>query len=361
MNLHEPSTVALSVCLINHNGERYLHETLKSIHEIRAEFGEIIIVDNASEDRSLELFEDYFPAGKVIRLEENLGPAVARNAGFSQASYSRVLFLDNDVRLNKYCIDRLTHALDENTRATVAIPRVFYNSNEGLIQYDGAECHFIGLMALHNVDEPASSASQAIRPVGSLATTCFLMDRQLWSFGPPFDESFFFNYEDHDFGVRLRCLGQEILSVPTAHCYHGEGTLGLSIRPGRSYSSTRVYCLIRNRWQIIIKNYQLRTLVVLAPALLVYEVCQLIGLSGKGWFREWWRALVWMTRNFRVVLGKRRFVQGARTTQDVEILQDCPLPFRSEFANSAIERQAIRILDRSLAAYWWFAKRLLAA
>lgn len=359
MIVHDPNFVCLSVCLINYNGGRYLHETLKSIHEIKAEFGEIIIVDNASEDSSLELFQGYFPVGKVIRFEENLGPAVARNAGFSQASHDRILFLDNDVRLGRHCVDQLTRALDENTGATVAIPRVFYGGNDRLIQYDGAECHFLGLMTLHNVDRPASGASHAMRRVGSLATSCFLMDRRRWSFGPPFDESFFFNYEDHDFGVRLRCLGQEILSVPSAHCYHGEGTPGLSLRPGGSYSSARIYYLVRNRWQLVLKSYQLRTLLVLAPALIFYELCQFVGLSYKGWFREWWRAVVWMVRNLGVVLSKRRLVQGSRRNRDVEFLRDGPLPFHKGFANSPIQRHAIRFLGRLLAAYWWLAKRLL--
>jgi hypothetical protein len=66
----------------------------------------------------------------------------------------------------------------------------------------------------------------------------------------------------------MRAMGAEILSVPKALCYHGDGTAGLSIRQVGSYSSMRVLCLIRNRWQLILKNYSLRALIVLSPLFL---------------------------------------------------------------------------------------------
>ena len=61
--------------------------------------------------------------------------------------------------------------------------------------------------------------------------------------------------EDHDFGVRLRGLGNDILAVPEAHVLHGDGADGLSLRKLGKYSSLRVYCLIRNRWLFILKHY----------------------------------------------------------------------------------------------------------
>jgi GT2 family glycosyltransferase len=71
-------------------------------------------------------------------------------------------------------------------------------------------------------------------------------DRRLPS-GVTFDESFFDMFEDHDFGVRTPSSGADILSVPAAHSYHGQGTEGLSIRQLGTYSSRRAYYLIRNR------------------------------------------------------------------------------------------------------------------
>ena len=66
-----------SLCVINYNGLRYLHDTLAAARVNSAEFHEIIVFDNASDDGSPELAEREFPEVRVVRLGENRGPAPA--------------------------------------------------------------------------------------------------------------------------------------------------------------------------------------------------------------------------------------------------------------------------------------------
>ena len=68
-----------------------------------AQVSEIIFVDNASSDKSLEIVKEHFSAARVIQLPDNRGPGAARNAGFRAASNNLILFLDNDV----YFLDKL--------------------------------------------------------------------------------------------------------------------------------------------------------------------------------------------------------------------------------------------------------------
>ena len=186
------SSARLSICIVNYNGEQYLKESLYSVFSQRKKFQEIFLVDNASEDKSLEIVRKNFPAVKIIELHSNKGPGKARNVGFKAASCDRILFIDNDVKLTPGFPDRLMQALDDHPHAAAAMPRILYDKYQHIIQFDGANCHFLGLMMLHNVNRPLEGASQETCKIGSLVTACFLMDRKRWGKGDPFDESFFF-------------------------------------------------------------------------------------------------------------------------------------------------------------------------
>lgn len=349
----------VSLCMINYNGAHYLPDSLRAAYAQEPACAEYLVIDNASRDNSLELLAQEFPTAHVVRLAHNYGPARARNVGFQAASFERILFVDNDVVLAPGCLNHLMAALDAEPEAAVAMPRVLYARAPHIIQYDGAFSHFLGLMSLRNADQPLAGAGCQVQPLDSLVTACFLLDRQRWHGADPFDESFFFNYEDHDFGLRTRILGHKILAVPGAHVLHGEGTAGLSLRRGGQYAPLRVYCLIRNRWLILAKNYALRTLLLLAPVLLLYEVFQLVGVVKKGWLRFWLRACWWMFCHTGYVLAKRRQIQQARRVADRVILHNGPIPFTEGLTQNRLEQWGKLVLDRITTGYWqWVHQRL---
>ncbi|MGH6942926.1 MAG: glycosyltransferase family 2 protein [Geminicoccaceae bacterium] len=346
-----------TLCMINYNGERFLRDSLRSVQA--EEFAEILLIDNGSRDESIEIVRREFPSVRIIVLPDNRGAAAARNAALREARTGLVLLVDNDVSLAPGCVALLEEALAEHPHALIAAPAVLYAHKRSLIQYDGADNHFIGLMTLHHENRPLSDANLETRQVGSVITACFLVDRSRLPDHEPFDESFFIYFEDHDFGVRMRALGHEILSVPAARCYHGEGTDGLSIRKLGEYSKNRVFYLIRNRWLFLFKNYALRSLALLSPALLLYELVQLVIVVKKGWIREWLRAIIWLLRHAPSALERRRRIQGARKNPDRVLLSGGPLPFRDELAAGRLERAGRRMLDAILGWYWNRVARLI--
>ena len=220
MNTRKNQDERPSLCIINHNGENYLVETLESALGQGDGFKEILLVDDASQDGSLKIVRERFPSVKVIQLFENLGPAAARNAAFDRASGDRIVFVDNDVCMDVDCVDRLQQALDEHPRAVAAMPCVLFAHQQDVVQYTGGEAHFLGLMSLHDENRPVQLLATETRKIGSIVTACFLLDRRRWGRERPFDESFFIYLEDHDFGLRSRLLGHDILSVPSARCFH---------------------------------------------------------------------------------------------------------------------------------------------
>lgn len=345
-------TAKLSICVVNRNGGDELVETLDSVVNQGDIVGEILLVDNASKDGSPAKALDRHPSVELIQMGANRGPAVARNAGFRAARYERILFVDSDVRLDAGCAALLCDELERSDQLVAAMPRVRFEETNA-IQCDGADSHYLGFML---IEHHVGSETQRI---GSIVSACMLLHRSRWGQSDPFDAAFFIYYEDHDFGFRARSAGWELAGVSSAVCYHGRGTQGLSYRPGRPYPSGRVEFLIRNRWQLLLKNYELRSFCVLGPPLLLYEAIQFAGIVKKGWFSHWKRAAIWIVANRGMLLEKRRAAAEIRRVRDRKLLRGGGLPFHSGLLTSGRERAALRCIDAIFAAYWRLASRIL--
>jgi hypothetical protein len=349
----------LSLCIINYNGGAVLDASLAAACRLAGCFKDLLLVDNGSSDGSADHVETRHPPFRVERLPSNLGAGGARNVGLAIARCDRILFIDNDVELTERCVARLQEALDACPSASLAAACIVYAHRRDTIQYDGAECHFLGSQVLLDEDRPIADVAPAVRTVGTLSTCAFLADRSRLPKGLVFDETFFYMFEDHDFGIRATLQASAVLSVTDAYCFHGAGTTGLSIRQLGTYSSRRVHFLIRNRWLVVLKDFSVRTILVFAPFYLLYELAQLAIVLRKRWYREWWQAVVWIVSNLPSILDERRRVQATRRLRDREFLVGGRIPFRVDLTAGRLERSALHALNALARAYWAVGSRLI--
>ena len=352
-------SAAVTLCIVNHNGADQLPPAFRAVLAQADEFAEVLLIDNASTDGSVQLAQAQFPRLRVVSLPSNAGPGSARNAGFAAASHDLILFQDYDVRLEPGCVATLLAALRERVGALLVAPRVLYEGAPGTIQYDSADCHFLGLMATRNANRQVRDTPASAARTTSLVTACFLVDRSRWQHGPLFDEDFVFNLEDHDFGVRANLWGYETWVEPGARVLHGGGTPHLSYRPGYAVSAARIFYLLRNRWLVVGKCYSMRTLVVLAPVLLLFELFQIAGLARKGWLRHWWPAFRSMAGQWPQLRLKRAEVRRSRQVSDGDVLHGGPLPFTDAVKGSRADRIALAFMSAIVNGYWMLARRLL--
>lgn len=349
----------LSLCIINYNGRKFLQDTLTSAIQFQSLFDEIIFVDNGSTDDSVSFVETHFPNVRIVQLDKNYGAAGARNAGIDAARSRYLLFLDNDVLLTDQCTERLLENLKLNTGAVIAAPCVRYRHQPDTVQFCGADNHFLGLMKLHDEDLPVATIDLATWPTDSVVTASFLIDRSKLTADNRFDETYFYQMEDHDFGVRQRINGMSILAVPNAQVLHGEGAEGMSIRRSGQYSTARIRGLIRNRWIFLLKFYRWRTLIVLSPILVLYELAQLVIVLKKGWTKEWRQSVHWIFTNWRLLMAKRAEIQRTRLIKDRDYMTGGPIPHRRELTASRAEVLLRNLLDGICRGYWALAKSII--
>jgi GT2 family glycosyltransferase len=163
-----------------------------------------------------------------------------------------------------------------------------------------------------------------------------------------FDERYFMGKDDGDYCYRLRLAGYRIVEDGRAIVEH----------ESRPRSTWMFRYQIRNRWYFMLKNYGARTLIVLAPALLIHEVVQFGLLATKGHAGAWARALKDLIAWLPELPVLRRPVQAARQARDRDLLVSAPLLVRSDLVGGRAGRVFKRAYDAWLAAYWAVARHV---
>jgi glycosyltransferase involved in cell wall biosynthesis len=185
----------LSVVIPNYNGSRTLLDTIRCVLDQIPADSEVLMVDDFSTDRSVELVKTNYPIVRIIKNSHNLGAGSARNIGIKQSTGDFVLFVDADVLLEPGCIASL---LDAAQTSDIAFPQICYANGQ----------------AMYPVDEVQASYLM-ISPV-------FLVRRNSLHRVVPstFDEIYRTYCEDTDFFLRAYLAGLVSCYLPGAKAIH---------------------------------------------------------------------------------------------------------------------------------------------
>ncbi|MEW5701725.1 MAG: glycosyltransferase family 2 protein [Candidatus Zixiibacteriota bacterium] len=124
---HRPGTPSLSIIIVTHNSAESLPGLIDSLHAYPPGCPwELIVVDNASRDRSIALLHDGIPDAVVIVSPQNRGFAAAVNTGARAARGECLLLANPDVTWCDNAIDRLKDLLGKHPRAAAVAPRLLY-------------------------------------------------------------------------------------------------------------------------------------------------------------------------------------------------------------------------------------------
>lgn len=348
---------SISAVIVNYNGGKCIIKSIHTLYQQEIQLKEIIVIDNGSTDGSIDLIKTNFPNVQLIELGKNTGASKARNIGLKKCTTELVLILDDDVYLSKDCLSQMLITFNQEM-STVICPRVLLFPECNIIQTDGAATHFVGTMILrhgyfHVKDTPIEATT-----VGGCTSACLLVNRKHVLEAGGFDEVYFIYLEDLEFSLRLRSLGYKIICEPAAVVYHerGSGTPGLSFRGNGKYPSRRAFLMTRNRLMTILIHYRIRTILVLLPALLLYELASLTFVLLRGWFNEWIKAWLWILNNMLRIQKRRKRVQRARSLDDKDLLVGGLPPLAPGLIRSNLEKVALLTLSKILNKYWGVAK-----
>ena len=346
----------ITAVVCNYNGREHLPPCLSALRLSSRKLAELVVVDNASTDESVELLRRDFRDVRVVQLASNDGPCAARNRGLAEARSEWVLLVDNDAVLAPDALAKLEQAALARPDAVVIQPRSVVASQPGTVHYDGGSLHYCGLFALRNFFRPVAQAEgRGVVEVDGCVSVVLLVKRELLVEFGGFDPAYFILFEDLDLSFRLRAMGRAIVSVEEALCLHGGGTPDLSFRDGPRYPGSRVRHHSKNRWLHIANNYRARTILCCLPSFAAYEVAQFAFALAAGAAGEWWRGKRewWADRaHWR---ARRAGLERTRTTPDRRLLVGGPLTLTPAAARGGRALVA-RLLDGWMRAWWWILR-----
>ena len=201
---------------------------------------ELIAVDNASPDDSVDVVRSIVPSATIVCTGRNAGYAAGINAGVAAAGpHTAILVVNSDVRLLEGCISELLGAL-RAPGVGIAVPQLV--DGEGrLVESMRREPTVLRAFAdailgaraagsLVRLGETVSDprAYQRLQPTDWAEGSTQLISAECWTASGPWDESFFLYSEETEFNLRARDRGFATLFVPTAHAVHLAGGSGVS-------------------------------------------------------------------------------------------------------------------------------------
>ena len=296
-----------SVIIVTHNSAELVPPVLDALLADQGRPAEVIVVDAASSDGTLEVLAGY--TVNVISEKDNVGFAKGCHIGAAAATGETLVFLGHDTVPRPGWLGPLVAVLDDSDIGA-AMATIEDADQPGTFNTSGGFLTYFGIAWVSDLGRPIPDETDPIDvPFPSGAATA--MRRRTWEEFGGFRQQFFMYHEDTDLGWRLRLAGRRVVRVPSSRVAHHYDF---------ARSPTKMYYLERNRWLMLRSNYRRRTLALLSPALLLVEIGITVTAGRDGWLAEKRRAWADAARAGSVVREGRAMNDASRTIGDAPMV-----------------------------------------
>lgn len=322
--------IETAVIIANWNGKKYLKDCLDSLRSQSYRDFRVILIDNGSEDGSVDFLKKHYPEVILKELNQNIGFAAGYNLGFRLAlkdeNIKWIIALNNDTKLDGDYLEEMVKCANRHPDSGSIQPKILNFFNPEKFDCVGIEIAKDGTAHNRGFGEKDKGQFEDETEIfGANATAALYFKTALEKIKYPtenfFDRDFFAYYEDVDLAWRMRLLGYKSFYSPKAVVLHmHSGTAG-------RFSSFKAYYLHRNYFFAVIKNYPC---CLMAKTLffrffeylrLVYNAVsgkkreqEFLGSEGKAKvakiiLKAWWDVV----KNLPNLWKKRRRIQKQRT------------------------------------------------
>ena len=323
----------VSVIIPNYNGKKFLPACLNSLLQQTKVNKEIILVDNGSEDDSVEFVKNHFPQVEIIGLSTNTGFAQAVNQGILKATGHFVAVINNDAIAATNWLEVSCNFLTEHPDVGFCASKIVKLDNPNIIDSLGHGIKRSGYSFNTGNGVKDLNQDHVSRVVfGAPAAAAVYRKSMLDDIGL-FDEDFFMYLEDLDLSFRAQLWGYKCIYIPEAIVHHlGAGT------SGKQYCKDNVYYIVRNTLYVMVKNmprqilksHYMRILGFLLYLQLFHTFKTFHSWSGlKGFYNG--------LKNLRKMIIKRKRILGGKRVHDEyirKILINCEKEYKKFKINS---------------------------
>lgn len=230
--------MSLSIVIVSHNSLPFLHYCLDAAMDAMKEIdGDVILVDNNSNDHSVDLMQKEFPALKVIANNENPGFGKACNQGWRSSSSDLVLFLNPDCIISSLALENSIRVFKDDPQAGALGVQMITGRGDflpeskrgmpgpmaGFFKLTGIASIFSTSNRMNAYYEPAIQP-EAVQPVPVLSGAYMMVRRKILEQTGGFDERYFMYAEDIDLSLSIQKSGFKNIYLGSSTILHFKGT-----------------------------------------------------------------------------------------------------------------------------------------
>jgi N-acetylglucosaminyl-diphospho-decaprenol L-rhamnosyltransferase len=235
----------LSVIIVSYNCESFIQKCIQSVLKYIPQNCEIIVLDNASEDKTTEILEKFKDSIQLIRSKINLGFGKACNQASKVASGEYIFFLNPDTEIEEPIFEELIKFYKSKSEIGIVAPK--------LVMPDGtAQPSVMNLptisgafkeLVLGKKDSyfPFYPKSEVPVKVECVFGAAILIHKNIFEKLGGFDEKYFLYYEDIDLCKRVNTLGKQIYYYPSVTVKHIVGGVKSNKKYDLNYKSSVIY------------------------------------------------------------------------------------------------------------------------
>jgi GT2 family glycosyltransferase len=288
----------VSIVSVNYDQPIVTCEMLASLRKVNYPNFEILVVDNASPNKSPDIIKEMYPEIQLIISEKNLGFAGGNNIALTQAKGDYILLLNNDTEVKPDFLDSLVELMESDQKIGITSSKILYFYEDNIIQY-------AGIPPLNPITSRGESygdkevdhgqyneVKETFYPHGA----CMMIRKSILKEIGLLYEGYFLYYEEYDFAERVRKAGYKIYYQPNSCILHKE-----SISTGRN-SPLKTYYLNRNRMLFLRRNSNGLTFLLAMTYFIVISFPKntIKYLFNKEHLFALYRAMFWNISNFNI-------------------------------------------------------------
>lgn len=308
----------VSIIIVNWNGLHYLQKCLPSLEKVNYPNREVIIVDNGSQDGSLEYLKK-FPNIKLIKNKTNLGFAGGNNKALPYVRGDYILLLNNDTIVTKHFITELVREIEKDEKIGVVQGKLISMEDRKRLDSVGAFLTDTGFLYHYGYLQKDQKKYDKSIYLYTAKGACLMARKEVVKKVGLFDEDFFAYFEESDFCHRVWLAGYTIRYAPKAVVYHKIGGTSNTMR-----SAFIQFHSFKNRINAYIKNLGTWELIRILPLHLILCEVAAIGflfLRKPRHFLAVNKAMYWNIVHLSKTLKKREQVQRKiRIKQDKDLM-----------------------------------------
>lgn len=259
----------VSIVVPNFNGKQYVMECMDALMDQDVRSFEVILVDDASTDGSLQMVMDKYPDNgaypktRYISRKKNGGFCKAVNDGIRAADSEYILLLNNDTKVERDFVKQMYASIRRSDKIFSVSAKMLMMQDETLMDDSGDLYNALGWAYTKSKGKPEEKFNKRRKIFAACGGAAIYRKDILDKIGY-FDDNHFAYLEDIDIGYRAKLNGYVNIYEPRARVLH----LG-SATSGSRYNEFKAKYSARNNIYLIYKNMPLWQKIVNFPWLLI--------------------------------------------------------------------------------------------